>query len=141
VSNLMRLLDLPDEALDLIERGELTEGHGRALLLAAEHADRRRLARDAAAGEWSVRVTETRAREAGGAAGTGARTAARTGARTGLHPDQAEAAERIAETLGAVLGTEVLVRPAAGGYRAELRFADPEEAVALARRLGPRRVA
>ena len=30
VSNLIRLLDLPDEALELIESGELTEGHGRA---------------------------------------------------------------------------------------------------------------
>ena len=29
VSNLIRLLDLPDEALELIERGDLTEGHGR----------------------------------------------------------------------------------------------------------------
>ena len=34
VSNLIRLLDLPDEALELLERGELSEGHGRALLLA-----------------------------------------------------------------------------------------------------------
>ena len=41
VSNLIRLLDLPDEALELIERGALTEGHGRALLLADDHAARR----------------------------------------------------------------------------------------------------
>ena len=33
VSNLLRLLDLPDAALDLLESGALTEGHGRALLL------------------------------------------------------------------------------------------------------------
>ncbi|MCW3012254.1 MAG: ParB/RepB/Spo0J family partition protein, partial [Solirubrobacterales bacterium] len=64
VSNLLRLLDLPDEAVELLERGALTEGHGRALLLAPDHADRRRLARDAAAEGWSVRVTEARAREA-----------------------------------------------------------------------------
>ena len=32
VSNLIRLLDLPDEALALLESGELSEGHGRALL-------------------------------------------------------------------------------------------------------------
>ena len=44
VTNLLRLLDLPDEALELLERGELSEGHGRALLLAADHGDRRRLA-------------------------------------------------------------------------------------------------
>src|SRR5205823_9223457 len=47
VSNLIRLLDLPDEALELIEQGDLTEGHGRALLLAEDHAVRRSLAREA----------------------------------------------------------------------------------------------
>src|SRR5437660_2045032 len=47
VSNLIRLLDLPDEALELIERRDLTEGHGRALLVADDHAVRRTLARDA----------------------------------------------------------------------------------------------
>src|SRR5438445_695337 len=64
VSNLIRLLDLPDEALALIERGELSEGHGRALLLAEDHAMRRSLARSAAEGRWSVRELESRAREA-----------------------------------------------------------------------------
>ena len=56
VSNLLRLLDLPDEALALVEDGSLSEGHGRALLLADDHADRRRLARAAVEGGWSVRV-------------------------------------------------------------------------------------
>ena len=32
VSNLIRLLELPDEALEMLRRGELTEGHGRAIL-------------------------------------------------------------------------------------------------------------
>jgi ParB family chromosome partitioning protein len=41
VSNLLRLLDLPDEALVLIEQGVLSEGHGRALLLAGEHDARK----------------------------------------------------------------------------------------------------
>ena len=65
VSNLIRLLDLPDEALELIERGDLTEGHGRALLLAGDNGVRRRLARDAAHHRWSVRELEARARAAG----------------------------------------------------------------------------
>ena len=38
VSNLMRLLELPDDAVDLLDEGKLTEGHGRALLLVAEHS-------------------------------------------------------------------------------------------------------
>jgi ParB family chromosome partitioning protein len=49
VSNLVRLLDLPDEALELLERGSLSEGHGRALLIATDHTVRRQLARTAAA--------------------------------------------------------------------------------------------
>src|SRR4051794_19863512 len=73
VTNLIRLLDLPDDVLALLERGDLTEGHGRALLLAADHADRRRLAKEAVAGEWSVRTVEAKARAAGKSAGTGAR--------------------------------------------------------------------
>ena len=63
VSNLMRLLELPEEALELLHRGELSEGHGRALLLAEDHGARRVLAQRAAADAWSVRTTETRARE------------------------------------------------------------------------------
>ena len=34
VSNLLRLLDLPDEVLELLAAGHLSEGHGRALLIA-----------------------------------------------------------------------------------------------------------
>jgi len=138
VSNLLRLLDLPDEALALIERGELSEGHGRALLLATEHADRRRLARAAAADGWSVRVLEAKAREANAPdAPPRARRAARQ-----PHPDQAAAATEIADALGGALGIEVTVTPSATGYRAEISFDDPAQALELARRLRrPRAVA
>ena len=50
VSNLIRLLDLPDEALGLLESGQLSEGHGRAVLTVHGNDHRRRLARSAAAG-------------------------------------------------------------------------------------------
>jgi ParB family chromosome partitioning protein len=134
ISNLLRILDLPDEALALVEAGELTEGHGRALLMAPDHADRRRLARAAAEQGWSVRVTEDRAR------------AAAVGPQQGapgrdLHPDQVHAIEEIAAALGAALGTDVRVRAAGTGFKVELAFASADEAVALARRLRPRAVA
>src|SRR3954468_5746883 len=64
VSNLVRLLELPDEALELIESGALSEGHGRAILTCKDHDERKRLARAARDGGWSVRETERRAREA-----------------------------------------------------------------------------
>ncbi len=45
VTNLLRLLDLPDEVRAMLERGDLTEGHGRALLGLPDHGERRRVAR------------------------------------------------------------------------------------------------
>jgi ParB family chromosome partitioning protein len=132
ISNLLRILDLPPEAIELIESGQLSEGHGRALLLADDHADRRSLARDAAAAGWSVRVTEDRARAAND---TG--TKAQPG-RAAVHPDALAAAEDIAETLSSAFGVEVKVRPRGTGFRAELAFGDADEAQAVADRLGSR---
>ena len=143
VSNLLRLLDLPDDAIALLEDGTLSEGHGRALLLAEDHAARTRLARSAAREGWSVRTVEAKARAENAAAGKQA-PAPRRRRMTGgeLHPDQVAAAREIADALEAALGAEVAVRPTAGGgYRAELSFATPAEAVELARRLRPRAVA
>ena len=139
VSNLLRLLDLPDEVLALLERGELSEGHGRALLLAADHADRRRLARSAVAEAWSVRALEARAREAN--ASDAAATPRPAGGRRAAHPDQEAAATQIADELGGALGVDVTVKPSGSGYRVEIAFDDPDDALALARRLRPRAVA
>jgi ParB family chromosome partitioning protein len=137
VSNLLRLLDLPDDALALLEEGELTEGHGRALLLTSDHGARRSLARDAAARGWSVRQLEERARAAAEpAAGSRARPAP-----TQLDADQAAALTAVADALGAALGAEVVVRPRGAGCRVELSFDSVEEAHALARRVGVRAAA
>ena len=131
VSNLLRLLDLPDEALALLEDGTLSEGHGRALLMAPDHADRRRLARAAAEAGWTVRETEARAREAA----TGEREALPRSARA-ADPDQVEAALRLGDALSRVLGAEVRVKPAGDGYRMTLDCATHADAVELAERLG-----
>jgi ParB family chromosome partitioning protein len=130
VSNLIRLLDLPDEALELIITGQLTEGHGRALLTAPDNADRRRLARQAVEGRWSVRELESRAR--------GARpptVAGRSRRPRGLHPDQEAAIVEINDMLEAALGRDVEVTATAGGYRAHLSFDSVDEALELARSL------
>jgi ParB family transcriptional regulator, chromosome partitioning protein len=138
VSNLVRLLDLPDEAIELVQGGALSEGHGRALLLAHEHGDRRRLAREAAEQGWSVRVTEEHARASNSELGAGQRATRGAGPR-GVHPDQEHAAREIAQTLAEALGAEVRVKPTRDGrYSAELSFATPEEALELAQRIGAR---
>jgi ParB family transcriptional regulator, chromosome partitioning protein len=141
LSNLMRLLDLPDEALELLEGGALSEGHGRALLLAKDHTTRRQLARTAAAEGWSVRSVEDRARRSNEGTRRGRRDGGEraAGGTRGAHPDQEAAAAEIEAALGEALGAEVRARPHAdGSYRVELSFESREDALALAERLGGR---
>ncbi|MET0685809.1 MAG: ParB/RepB/Spo0J family partition protein [Solirubrobacteraceae bacterium] len=132
ISNLLRLLDLPDEALELIESGRLTQGHGRALLTAPDHDLRRRLARDAAAQGWSVRQTEARCRAPVHEPGV---IAVRRQSPE-LHPDQADAAERLGEAFGRALGVDVKITPRADGYRVQFAFESLDEALEAAERLG-----
>jgi ParB family transcriptional regulator, chromosome partitioning protein len=124
LSNLIRILDLPDEALALMESGDLSEGHGRAILQASGTDVRRGLAREAARAGWSVRETERRAK--GGAA--------KRRPRVVPHPDQEEMLARAEETLESALGHGVKVKAAGKGIRAELHFDDLAELEAFAKR-------
>ena len=65
VSNRLRLLELSDDVLALLERGELTEGHARAVLAVPDQDGRRRLARQIIRRGMSVRAAERAARWAG----------------------------------------------------------------------------
>lgn len=133
VSNLIRLLDLPDEALELLESGELSEGHGKALLAAEGNDVRRRLARDAARGGWSVRETEHRAKLASQPKSGG------SGSRSALAPEEAEALRAAADKLEAAIGHEVKLRPRGAGLALEVRLEDLDEALELAQSLARRR--
>jgi ParB family chromosome partitioning protein len=62
VSNTLRLLRLPDDVQQLLERRALSEGHARALLALAEAQEISRLARECVLAEWSVRDLEARVR-------------------------------------------------------------------------------
>jgi ParB family transcriptional regulator, chromosome partitioning protein len=135
VSNLIRLLDLPDETLESIQTGDLSEGHGRALLLAPDHGDRRRLGRSAVQQSWSVRETESRARGTRAEADDSSAVRAHRRRARGLHPDQEAAIAEIGDTFEAALGREVKVSASGEGFRAQLEFASAEEALELARSL------
>jgi ParB family chromosome partitioning protein len=127
ISNLIRLLDLPDSVLELLESGELSEGHGRAILQARGAQARTELARRAAAAGWSVRDTERRAK-------TGLQAAAAVVA----HPDHEAALRRAEEALESALGHGIKVSVAKRGIRAELRFDDLDSLLAFARQMGSR---
>ena len=130
ISNLIRLLDLPDPVLRLLERGELTEGHGRAILQLEDQERRTKLAKRAAAEGWSVRDTERRA-------GDGVkRKKAASGGR--ISAEERAAMTDAEDLLGSALGTDVRVRRAGDGLRAELHFDDLSELESLARRLRKR---
>lgn len=139
ISNLLRILDLPDSVLAMLEDGSLTEGHGRALLLADDHADRSRLARSAKEGGWSVRVLEDRARKANDAGGGKRSKRSKAGSEQD-HPDQIEACEQIARTLGEAFGREVKVVPRGTSYKAELTIEDVADADLVAGLIAARRL-
>jgi ParB family transcriptional regulator, chromosome partitioning protein len=67
VSNRLRLLELSDDILGMVERGELTEGHARAVLAVPDNQGRRRLARKIVRQGLSVRAAEREARWSGAA--------------------------------------------------------------------------
>jgi ParB family chromosome partitioning protein len=127
ISNLIRLLDLPDPVLTLLERQDLTEGHGRAILQVSDQDKRTRLAKQAASEGWSVRDTERRA-------GQGpSRKKATSGGR--ISAEERAAMSEAEDLLGSALGKDVRVRRAGNGVKAELSFDDLAELESLAKRL------
>jgi ParB family chromosome partitioning protein len=146
VSNLIRLLGLSEEILELMERGELSEGHGRALLSAKNPKIRRELANRAVTEDWSVRTLEARARESNtlesmpasnGAAPTHNNPASSNGAAPALNdlePDTT--AMNVARVWGDAVGEEVTVRAMSGRkLKVEFVFESPEGALAVGGRL------
>jgi ParB family transcriptional regulator, chromosome partitioning protein len=121
VSNRIRLLELPDDVLGMVERGQLSEGHARAVLAVPDHEGRRRLAREIVRRGLSVRAAEQRAKWAG------ARQRPRVRA-TAVDP---ALTERIRVAFASLTGFQV--RVAAG--RVELAFADEHELEELAEAL------
>jgi ParB family chromosome partitioning protein len=127
VSNRMRLLDLPDDVLAMVERGELSEGHARAVLAVPDQDGRRRLAHEIVKTGMSVRAAEQKARWSGAR-----QKPRRAGAR--VDPALAARVRAAAERL-----TGLPVRLTRG--RLEVLFADEYELAELAEaleRYGPR---
>lgn len=71
VANALRLLRLPKDLMELVEDGQLSEGHGRALLSAPNVSSMKKLARSAVSKGWSVREAERQARRLARSDGNG----------------------------------------------------------------------
>jgi ParB family chromosome partitioning protein len=100
VANSLRLLKLPPEVQEMVERGELSAGHGRALLAFTDDAERCEWARRATATGLSVRGLERAAAEARGEAKSGKRGES-SRRPTPRDPNLRAAEEKLALRLGA----------------------------------------
>ena len=121
VSNRIRLLELPDDVLGMVERGQLTEGHARAVLAVPDHEGRRRLAREIVRRGLSVRAAEQRAKWAG----------ARERPRTSSARIDPALAERVRDAVHQLTGRHARVAPG----RVELPFGDEHDLAELAEAL------
>ena len=125
ISNLVRLLELPEAVQAMIADGTLSEGHGRAILMADGPARRARVAEQVVSRGLSVRATEALARSEG---------APRQARR---RPAPSPLADRALEAFGAAFDAPVRVRPAKDGQVVvELRFADEDALSAALGRFG-----
>ncbi|HEX5852337.1 MAG TPA: ParB/RepB/Spo0J family partition protein [Solirubrobacteraceae bacterium] len=139
IANLRRLLNLSQETLQLIERGELSAAHGRALLAATDVEVREELAAKALEEQWSALALEARARESNeGPAGLDEKARAPRLSRKGGTEEQYldEANLAAARAWGDLMGVGLYVRPlAAGRVRLEVQFNSPQAALDAATRL------
>jgi ParB family chromosome partitioning protein len=118
VSNILRLLDLPDGVQGMLESGELSEGHGRALLALTDHGQRRKAARLVVARGLSVRQTEELVKGM-----NGAEPASQTVARPGVDP----ALGALIDELYGVFEAPVRIRSGRRGGTIQIVFKDKSE--------------
>lgn len=110
IANTVRLLELPDEAIALIDSGELSKGHGKVLLTEPDHGRRRDLARRAVQGGWSVRALETEI----------ARAAAPPPARRASQTNQSAATAELEDAIATATGGQVRATHTRQGFMVAL---------------------
>jgi ParB family chromosome partitioning protein len=123
VSNRLRLLELPEEVLWMLARGDLSEGHARAVLSIPDDEGRKRLARRIMKDGMTVRSAE-RAAQDGGARRRPRRSAL-------FDPDLTERVTRAAERLTG-LSAKVRDRTLQITFEDETKLAELAEALETA---------
>jgi ParB family chromosome partitioning protein len=134
VANALRILSLPAEILDSLSRGEISEGHARALLTAPDDDARLEAWRQVQERGLTVRQTEElcrRLRDAPAVPPLPADTGERAPRVTGADPELADLEERLQRALG----TQVRIERSRRGGRVVIRFYGDEDLNALLERL------
>lgn len=126
VTNLMRLLELPDEVKELVEARSLNMGHARALLALADPEALVDLARRAVRHGWSVRETER-------AVNRLARPAVKPPPAPATDPD----VQRLETQLSDRLGASVRIDHRTKGGRVIIRYHGMDELEGIIEQLRP----
>lgn len=117
VTNTLRLLQLPPAIQGMLDRGELSAGHARALLSVDDPAHALEIARQAVDEGWSVRLVEVAAKEGATKRSTPRKT-----------PDVRPAAIiELEERLSERLGTTVVIKPKGAGGRLLIRYSSLDD--------------
>ena len=118
IANALRLLELPEEAQQLLFEEKITAGHARAILSIPTAEGRQKLTAKLVEEKLSVRETEAIARLMSGKKDPSSRTS-----RT---PSPASF-KKVAKTLRDVLHTNVKVKTVQGKNKIEIEFKDEED--------------
>ena len=131
IANTLRLLSLPEEAQDSVERGEISEGHARALLAAESEEAILHGLQIAIKKRLSVRDTEKLAKELRAKANSSRPDAPKENSngaysenRGLLDPNEAAVADRLRQALGTKVS---LRRFPGGGGKIEIEFFSAQE--------------
>lgn len=118
IANSLRLLRLPDEVRSRVVSGELSEGHGRALLSLEDPQRMAELAQKVIIGRLSVRQTEELVRGAKGAAGSSG---------SGKGKAKSASVRDLEKRLERKLGARCEVKDKAGRGEVVIRYASLDE--------------
>jgi len=118
VSNMIRLLELPEEVRDLVRKRALTMGHARALLALEHETDQLDMTARIVREGLSVRAVEESIRSGG---------AARAQPKRRTNPRKTPQVMALESELRALLGTKVQIRDRRGKGRIVIEYFSPSE--------------
>lgn len=118
IANALRLLDLPEEAQQLLYEERITAGHARAILSIPTEEGRKRLTEKLKKEKLSVRETESIARLFAGRAKASDQPS---------RPPMPKFYKKTAKSLTEQFGTKVRIRSANGKNKLEIEFKDEED--------------
>lgn len=128
VANLLRLLALPEDVREMLLRGDISMGHGRAIAAASDPSA---LAREIVAGGLSVRQAERRAQQA-----KPGRIETKSASPSGVNADL----EALQRQLGDMLGLRVKVAHGVKGGTVTLNYSSLDQLDLICQRLSGERI-